>query len=320
MTSDALSAAHAPSRGLPVVLRTVAIAACLPYVVLKVVWIADGRVGIPDGSVLLEHRTLLLAANTVTLLMDATVVVLALLLTRPWGLRVRPWLLTLPGWAATGLLTPIMVGYPLQLAFSEAEGGIRGSRPFLDEWVFAVVYGGFIAQGLALGGLFLLYTGRRWGHLWRGTVGGLPRAATPPSIRICAVAGAVTATLAGAAHLSWALGSTVGLTADEIARRTADFGALHGSRAAFAAVAAVSVLVLVFRPLPRLPLKPLLGAAWVGASTLAAWGGWLLFAALTPLGGAEPPSALTVSAYAVEMISGLLLSCVPARVLTARRP
>ncbi|MCK8678089.1 hypothetical protein [Streptomyces lichenis] len=95
---------------------------------------------------------------------------------------------------------------------------------------------------------------------------------------------------------------------------------LHGSRAAFAAVAAVSVLVLAFRPLPGLPLKPLLGAAWVGASTLAAWGGWLLFAALAPLGGAEPPSALTVSAYAVEMISGLLLSCVPARLLTARRP
>ncbi|MCK8678090.1 hypothetical protein [Streptomyces lichenis] len=88
MTSDALSAVHAPPRGLPLALRTVAIATCLPYLVLKVVWIAGGRVGIPDGSVLLEHRTLLLVANTV-----------------------------------------------LRLAFSEAGGGVRGSRPFLDEWV-----------------------------------------------------------------------------------------------------------------------------------------------------------------------------------------
>ncbi|MER7205016.1 hypothetical protein ABT363_46375, partial [Streptomyces sp. NPDC000188] len=160
------------------VLRAVAVVSCLPYLTLKIAWIGGSHLGIPEGSPLLDHRASMAAANSVTVLMDGAVIVLALLLTRPWGRRVPAWLLVFPMWVATGLLTPIMTGYPLQLlvrAFggSVNHGGSKGG-PFLDEWVFGVVYTGFILQGLALGTLFALYARDRWGHTWRGPVRELP--------------------------------------------------------------------------------------------------------------------------------------------------
>lgn len=168
--SPAPSAAYRPTV-LRRVLRVLAIVACLPYIALKIVWVAGGELGIPAGSVLLEHRTMLAVANSISVLADAAVIVLALLLTQAWGLRVRAWLLAFPMWAATGLLAPIMAGYPAQLAIALLTGDERAAapkEPFLDGWVFAVVYGGFILQGLALGTLFVLYARDRWGHVWRG--------------------------------------------------------------------------------------------------------------------------------------------------------
>lgn len=96
-------------------LRILAVASCLPYLSLKAAWIAGSHIGIPDGSVLLDHPTLMAVANSGTVLMDGTVIVLALLLTQAWGRRVRAWVLALPMWVATGLLLPIMAGFPLQL-------------------------------------------------------------------------------------------------------------------------------------------------------------------------------------------------------------
>ncbi|EPH39364.1 putative (2E,6E)-farnesyl diphosphate synthase [Streptomyces aurantiacus JA 4570] len=105
-----------PLSGARRLLRAAAVASCVPYLSLKVAWIAGSHVGIPEGSSLLEHRGLMAAANSLTVLMDGAVIVLALLLTRPWGRRVPAWLLGLPMWAATGLLLPIMAGFPAQLA------------------------------------------------------------------------------------------------------------------------------------------------------------------------------------------------------------
>ncbi|MEU6055308.1 hypothetical protein ABZ829_33370 [Streptomyces xanthochromogenes] len=142
-------------------LRTVAVTACLPYLCLKAAWIGGSHLGIPEHSGLRDHSSGMAAANTASILLDSCVIALALLLTRPWGLRVKTWLLALPMWVATGLLAPVMTGYPLQLLLhacgSAAGPAAPGSAPFLDTWVFAVVYAGFIVQGLALGTLFTLY-------------------------------------------------------------------------------------------------------------------------------------------------------------------
>ena len=67
----------------------VAILACLPYLALKIVWIAGGEIGIPADSVLLDpdNETVMKAANALTVLMDSAVIALVLTLTRPWGRR-----------------------------------------------------------------------------------------------------------------------------------------------------------------------------------------------------------------------------------------
>lgn len=301
--------------------RAVAIAACLPYLGLKIAWISGSRIGIPEGSVLLDQRALMAVVNSVTVMMDAAVVVLALLLTQPWGMRVRSWLLGVPMWGATGLLTPIMIGFPVQLAVSAAGGTTTQDvdEPFLDGWVFQVVYGGFLLQGLALGTLFLLYARDRWSHLWQGRVWDLPSAVTGRPVRALTVAGALIGLFPAVMHLMWAAGSTVAMPAARVAHRSSDLYVLEGVRVAFIAAAVAGTLLLAFRAAPALPVKLPLGAAWVGASGLGAWGAWLTTTAAMPQGdGAEEPAVLLTLTYAGEMISGLLLSAAVALLLRRR--
>ncbi|WP_405800195.1 hypothetical protein [Streptomyces sp. NBC_01506] len=325
-------AAPPPGRGSRA-LRAVAIVSCLPYITLKILWIAGSRVGIPDGSALLDNRVATAVANSLSVALDGAVVVLALLLTQPWGRRVPAWLLALPMWAATGLLAPIMAGYPLQLAVTTLTGsGTRppaADEPFLHEWVFGVVYGGFIVQGLALGALFVRYAHRRWGHLWQGPLGGdtatAGTAGSRPayagrvgSARATAVAGSLLAVFPAVMHLLWACGSTTGLSADRLADRTRDFYVLEGVSTGFAVVAVAATLMLAFRRGGRLPVKVATAGAWVGSGAVGCWGGWLLLASLMPDDGTRPHTSTMVLTYAVSMVAGLLLLSAVVSVLRRR--
>ncbi|MEU9703383.1 hypothetical protein [Streptomyces sp. NPDC047981] len=294
------------------ILRALAGVACLPYISLKIAWVAGSEIGIPAGSVLLEHRTLLIVANSVSVVMDAVVAVLALLLTRPWGLRVRAWLLAFPLWAATGLLAPIMIGFPAQLAVSLFAGPpepVAGGEPFLDDWVFGVVYGGFIVQGLALGTLFVLYVRDRWSHLWRGTLGDLPARLCGTGTRVTAVVASLLAVAPAAVRLMWALGSTHGLSPAQIARRTDDFYVLEWMRAAFVAVAVVAVLLLVLQRAGSWSVRTVLALAWVGSGAVGCWGAYMTLVTFMP--DTDPDKTFTGLAqltYAGEMITGFLLA------------
>ncbi|SDK86959.1 hypothetical protein [Streptomyces indicus] len=293
-------------------LRALAIAACVPYLSLKLVWISGGRTGIPDGSALLEHRTTMLVANTVTVLMDACVIVLALLLTRPWGLRVRSWLLTVPMWAATGLLLPIMTGFPLQLLIRVSGGSVRtqtAKEPFLDGWVFSVVYGGFIVQGLALGALFAAYARRRWGYVWRGRIADLASdAGLSPDTggRLLACAATVCAVLPVTVHLMWALGADTGLNTATADNRAGDYYALEAMNALYPLAAVTGALLLTFGWGRRLRLRLPLGLVWAGSAATACWGGWLLLGSAGAGDVAEQPTGLMVLTYAGAVITGLL--------------
>ncbi|WP_326649120.1 MULTISPECIES: hypothetical protein [unclassified Streptomyces] len=293
------------------VVCAVAIASCVPYLSLKTAWIAGSRIGIPDGSVLLEHRALMAVANSVTVLMDGAVIVLALLLTQAWGRRVPAWLPAVPLWIAGGLLLPIMVGFPVQLlthAFTGAPSRRAGDKPFLDEWVFGVVYTGFIVQGLALGTLFVLYARERWSHVWRGRVWDLPTAATGRTLKVTAVTAAVLALFPATMRLLWACGATTGLSATRIEQRTADFYVLEGISALFVAVAVTGVLLIAFRRGRALPLRTPLAMAWLGSGAVGCWGVWLLIAAVLPGGEeGERASGLMALTYAVGVIVGLLV-------------
>ncbi|MCX5080909.1 MULTISPECIES: hypothetical protein [Streptomyces] len=305
------------------VLRAVAVVSCLPYLAIKAAWIAGSHLGIPDGSSLLDHRASMIVANSLSLLLDSAVIVLALLLTRPWGRRVPAWLLVFPMWVATGLLTPIMTGYPLQLlvrAFggSVNRGGSKG-EPFLDEWVFGVVYSGFILQGLTLGTLFALYARDRWGHTWRGPV----RELTPPPAdaarRALALSAALLALFPLTLHALWACGATTGLNSARIADRSSDFYVLEATDVAFLAAAALGVLSLAFRRGGGLPVKLPLTLAWLGSGAVACWGGWLALASLTAVDDiTRRPTPVMNLTYAVQMIVGILAVAVGVRFLADR--
>ncbi|MEV0448202.1 hypothetical protein [Streptomyces sp. NPDC050600] len=326
MTAPTLPApaATVPAGPLRPVLRTLAILACLPYIVLKVVWVAGGRLGIPDGSVLLDHPTMMGVANGVSVLADAVVVLLALLLTRPWGLRVRAWPLVFPLWAAIGLIAPIMTAYPAQLAVSLLGGDGGGSagpplEPFLDAWVFPVVYGGFIVQGLSLGTLFVLYARDRWGRVWSGRLRELPAGASTPGLRAAAVTGAVLALAPATLCFLWASGSTTGLSADLAAVYDSDRAVVDTVRGIFLLVAAVAVLLLVLRRPAGPRVRTVMGAAWVASGAAGCWGAYMTLVSLLPAAGAgNGPTGLMITTYAVEMITGFLLAGCLARVLGRR--
>ncbi|MFC8668862.1 hypothetical protein [Streptomyces sp. NPDC057199] len=319
-----LSSTPAPASPTPLprrVLCAVAVVACVPYVGLKVAWLGGSRLGIPEGSSLLDHRVAMAVANGASVLLDSAVIVLALLLTRPWGLRVPAWLLVFPMWVATGLLAPIMTGYPLQLLVRAFGGSVNraggtGKEPFLDEWVFGVVYTGFIVQGLALGTLFVLYARDRWGHLWREWPTGRGRAAQ----RTAAVAAGFVALFPGALHLLWACGSATGLNEARVEDRTGDFHVLEGMYVVFLAAAVTGAYLLAFRrPGRALSVKVPLALAWTGSGAVACWGGWLSLASLAGVDDiAEQPTTLMNLTYAGQMIVGILVAGVGASVLAKR--
>ncbi|WP_406167372.1 hypothetical protein [Streptomyces sp. NBC_00996] len=311
--SDTTPAGPLGSSRLRRILRNVAIVSCAPYLSLKVAWIAGSHLGIPQGSSLLEHRTGMAVANGITVLMDGAVIVIALLLTRSWGLRVPAWLPAVPMWVATGLLAPIMTGFPLQILV-KALGGSgskaleSGREPFLDAWVFGVVYTGFIVQGLALGTLFVLYARDRWGHLWRGRVWELPVSRVGAAQRATAVAAAVLALVPLTTHLLWACGGTAGLSTGRVADRTGDFYVLEAMDVVFLVSTVAGAWMLAFRRGRALPVMAPLALAWIGSGAVACWGGWL---SLASLGGvddiAERPTELMNLTYAVHMIVGMLV-------------
>ncbi|OEU96958.1 hypothetical protein AN216_18070 [Streptomyces oceani] len=305
-------------------------AGCAPYICLKIAWICGSGVGIPADSWLLDpaHVTTMRLVNAGTVLMDAAVIVLALLFTRPWGRRTPAWLPVLPAWFATGLLAPVMLGFLAQSLFGSGTSRPAGEPEFLEDWVFLVVYTGFVVQGLALSGLFVSYARTRWSHLWRGPTGGahaVHRAepATKPALRVTAVAAALLAVLPLCAHLVWATGSTVGLSPHLAESRD---GGLYTNAlvdAVLLASAMTGTLLLAFPPRPygtrvRIPLALPLALTWVGSAALVCWGGWTSVTALNGDGPASSTSALMSLTYAVQMSVGVCVSTIGAHFLAER--
>ena len=295
------------------ILRALAITACLPYLVLKIAWVSGSRVGIPDGSSLLDHHTTMVVANSASVLLDSMVVVLALLLTRSWGRRAPAWLLVVPVWAATGLLSPIVVGYPLQVLariFGGAAAPAAGpdARPFLDEWVFTVVYTGFILQAVALGALFVPYARRRWGRLWRGPVSGTAdRGPTLAAQRATALMAAALTLEPLTAHLLWATGSTRGLAPGQVSGRSSDFYSLEAAYVLFALATLAGVLLIAFPRAGSLPLRIPLSLTFVGSAALACWGGWMMLSGLINRDPAQRVTELMNLTYSMQVLAGMLV-------------
>lgn len=288
-----------------------AVAACTPYLMLKLLWIVGIDVGVVDiGKI---NRGEWVAANLATFAMDAVAAAVAHALTRPRTGRGRAWPILLPMWGATGLLGIIMIAVPLSCvgALATGSGNPFAGDDFLQGWVYAVVYGGFIVEGAVLVGAFALYAHERWGAFLRFPVRDL--AAFPARGRILVRAFAGMAVLflfaAGVLRVVWAAGSDLGMTDAWIADRDAVARWLDLTQGGLALAGAAGILVLAFG-LGGGRVRVPLAAAWTGtAAAGAAGGGMGMVSALASPGSevADRTSGLLQVVYTAEMITGLLV-------------
>lgn len=268
------------------------IAACLPYVGMKLAWIFGSGIGGADEQMM---RSSVVAANVVTMGMDLVAIVVVLVFTYQWGRRIPAWLVLVPMWVGTGLLAPIALGLPLGMVVQLIVGGsAAASGATLDGWVFAVVYGGFTLQAVGLTIAFALYARERWAALFEASE--LRRGATYDLQLLIAKAGAVVATGYAVMQIAWAVtGGQFG--GEPTAVETAAQKTFYLVRALIALTGAVSLLVFVHGRSTRFSLA----GAWVGTGFLFASG---LFELLTEPDG-DVLRLLALAATLMGLLMGL---------------
>jgi hypothetical protein len=262
------------------------IAAVLPYLALKICWLSGGTVGLTNPK--LAEGSTLSALNTLTLAMDSLAALVALALTYRWGRRVPAWMVVAPMWVASGFLGTAILVVPLQVGVDAATGSsFSAPNGFLAPWIYLVVYGGFMLQGLGLLIAFALYSKARWPALSAS-----PAARSLVARPLC-VGLALLAALTALPELYWAFGGTAGLPAREAAAGDVNGIVLRAALAAAALVAAAGFIPLLRRSGAGTIWKPLI-AVWFGSAALFAWGTWtaLVDATASPLNG-EVHSGLT---------------------------
>ena len=139
-----------------------AIVSALPYLALKMIWLAGGTLGVADTAMM--HDTSMVALNAITAGMDLVGIGLALAFTHQWGLRIPAWLLLPPMWVATGLLARFIVAVPIAVVVGwlmpAAVPRVIGGP--VAPWVYAVVYTEFAGMGVGLIAAFFFYARVRW--------------------------------------------------------------------------------------------------------------------------------------------------------------
>ncbi|MFF5212844.1 hypothetical protein [Streptosporangium sp. NPDC000396] len=292
----------------------VAIAAMLPYLTLKTLWLTGRPIGVTDPG--LMNSSTMFGLNAMTWGMDAVGLMLALAFTMRWGMRLPAWLVLLPLWVGGGLLSVILLTVPISL-FIVGPGVFSVGGP-IQSWVYMAVYGGFIGQGIGLLAAFALYARDRWPAvlttpLGRGSIG-----ATRPFQTVVARGALLMTVLIGAVRLYWSLGGTAGLPA-ALAADHSVVGRLQDGCKGLLAIAAGVALMMMVRGRGHRPLWQPLAVAWIGAGAMFGWGLYALI--ILSVGGPLAAGPLAPGVNLVELFStltGLVMGMCGAFLLTER--
>ncbi|RFS85657.1 hypothetical protein D0T12_11655 [Actinomadura spongiicola] len=315
------STAHRGPGRLRLAVCAVTVAACVPYLTIKLAWLSGSTVGWNDAEA--AKSSALYVGNAITMGMDAVAVLVVLAFTFPWGRRVPAWMVLTPIWVGAGLLAPIGLALPIGVAvqtlFSDEPLIQSGAGDELQSWVYGVVYTGFTVQGVGLLVAFLLYARDRWPDVFTVRTKDVARGATHGLQVLMARTAGVFAAVFAAVQFYWAFGGTAGIRAEELARRGPAHQTIDGVMGLLAVAGAVTLLLIVQRG--RRPARfavPLAGA-WIGTGATFAWS---LYELLTVLSQPEFLDSGSTSALNLTVLCGLLaglLMGVTGAVLLAER-
>ncbi|MGI5283198.1 hypothetical protein ACQEVF_07690 [Nonomuraea polychroma] len=232
----------------------IAIAAMLPYLTLKILWLTGGSIGVTDPALMRDPS--MIVANAATFGLEFVGLVLALGLAMRWGMRLPAWLVLLPLWVGTGLLFQIALTTPLVLLMSGATV-FTGAGP-IQPWVYLMVYGGFITQGVALMAAFAFYARDRWPGVFTTRLDHPFASPTRPFQIVVARGALLVATVVGGVRIFSAFAGT------PVAE-----GVQNGVKGVIAIAGAAAFLVLVERRGSGPFWRPLV-VAWLGSGALFA--------------------------------------------------
>lgn len=303
---------NAPRRAFRIVFGYGMVAAVLPYLVLKLMWLAGHMVGIPHGSP--ARGPEFLWPNLVTAVMDGLAILVAMAFTHRWGLRLPAWLVLAPAWIGTGFLGPAVVQVVNGGLAALVTGGTAVSTEggLVAPWAYALVYASFAAQGVLLVGGLAGYANTRWRYAFQSA----PRADDPVSVPragdpVCgalAVAGAAGAAVVAAGHLAMGLGGEGAYGAYQAGwEYTSRSGQVVDALAAL--LAAAGVLGLAWPPLARrIPRPHALVASFAGSGAMFAYALLTVTAVVTGLTSSAGITTLDRVVQLVALLTGLMIA------------
>ncbi len=286
-----------------------AIASALPYLALKLVWLAGGGLGVADERMMRDGS--MLALNVLTAGMDLVAIGMALAFTHEWGKKIPAWLVLPPMWVATGLLAKFVTAVPVVVAVEALRSDSIG-RPVagpVQSWVYTVVYGGFVGMGVGLMVAFILYVRVRWGDVFDVEAQRSSQRRTLSVQVPLAAASATMAVAVGGLHLAWAFGAEIGVPPQLAAERTIASSLINALDAGVTIAGAAGVVMMVHGISRRVPFWIPLTLAWAGGAFLFAWGVWHMILVLgnTPLARGGGGMVLVNIAALVRLIAGLVI-------------
>ncbi|MEO3804524.1 hypothetical protein [Nonomuraea sp. B1E8] len=278
----------------------VTVAAMLPYLTLKILWLTGSSVGVTEPE--LMNDSAMVGLNAMTFGMDAVGLLLAVAFTTRWGMRLPAWLVLLPLWVGTGLLSVVTVTAPVLVA---TDGIAVFSGGAIEAWVYMMVYCGFVGQGIGLMTTFVLYAHDRWPAIFTARLGHAFPGPAESFQRVVAWGALLVTTAVAGVRLSWTFGApAVAVVMD-------------GFKALLALAGAVAFVAVVRRRGDG-PFWRLLVPVWLGSGSLFGWGLYTMIVSSVggPLAGEGSGAAGLVELFG--MLTGLVMGMSGAYVLAER--